>query len=89
MNTYFDRFTISMTKEQARQCSHAGECIEDVKELARLPEIKKQFKAIDPGDIRAELKEYGTWDENELQDDTENWYRILWIAAGNITHPNG
>ena len=37
-----------------------------------------------PDAIRAELKEYGAWDETELADDAENWERLLWIAAHNI-----
>lgn len=34
--------------------------------------------------IRAELKEYGAWDETELADDAANWRRLLWTAAHNI-----
>lgn len=35
--------------------------------------------------IRAELKEYGAWDAEELSDDEQNISRIAWIAAGNIS----
>ena len=37
-----------------------------------------------PDAIRAELKEYGTWDETDLADDAANWERLLWCAAHNI-----
>lgn len=37
-----------------------------------------------PDAIRAELKEYGAWDTDELADDAANLRRIVWIAAHNI-----
>ena len=37
-----------------------------------------------PDKIRAELAEYGAWDERELEDDAANWHRIVWCAAHNI-----
>lgn len=76
---YFERFTIEMTEEQAVSCSHPGPCDEDVKDT--LPELNLQ---LDSGLVRAELKEYGAWNETELQDDNENLLRIVWIAACDI-----
>ena len=84
MNAYFNRFTITMTKEQAKNASHQGTCDDDVKALSELPQIKRQFKKINPADIAKELQEYGAWDEVELSDHDQNIQRILWIAAGNI-----
>lgn len=84
MITYFDRFEISMTRNQARNAAHSGDCTADVKTLAETPAIKRQLKRIDPDDIRAELKEFGAWDDTELKDNRANALRILWIAAGNI-----
>lgn len=37
-----------------------------------------------PDKIRAELEEYGAWDDAELADDAANWLRIVWCAAHNI-----
>lgn len=34
--------------------------------------------------IRAELKEHGAWDAEELADDERNWNRLVWLAAWNI-----
>lgn len=34
--------------------------------------------------IAIELKEYGAWDSEELQDTAQNWRRLVWIAAWNI-----
>ena len=88
MQAYFERFTITMTKEQAKNASHQGACDLDVKELSELPKIKRQMKKINPADIAAELKDYGAWDETELADYDANIQRILWIAAGNIREEN-
>lgn len=82
--TYFDRFTIDMTLEDALSASHPGPCDEDVKILLEQEYIKAQFEQINPADIAAELKEYGAWDDVELADVDANQERILWIAAGNI-----
>ena len=37
-----------------------------------------------PKDLQDELREYGAWDEIQLQDHNANLMRILWIAAGDI-----
>ena len=84
MIAYFDRFIIEMTKEQAHDVSHQGACDNDVKELIKVPKIARQLKKINPDLIRAELKEYGAWDEVELSDNDANFERIIWIAGGNI-----
>jgi len=83
---YFNQgFSISMTLAQAESCSHQGQCDDDVLYLSRLPAIRRQIAKIQPEAIAAELKEYGAWDEIQLQDHDENIQRILWIAAGNIS----
>jgi len=66
--------------------SHSGPCDDDVDAHLFLPKFRRQFRKIDPEDIRAELKEYGygAWDAEELADDAKNQARILWIAAGDI-----
>lgn len=77
-------FSLQMTREQAESASHPGPCDDDVKALADLPKIRRQLDKISPEDIRAELKEYGAWDDIELADDQQNRLRLVWIAAGNI-----
>lgn len=84
MYASFNRFELKITKAQALQGSHQGQCIEDVKALAALPAIKAQLKKIAPEKIREELQEYGAWDEKELADDQENIYRIIWVACCDI-----
>lgn len=85
MTAYFDRFTIDLTFAQADLMSRPGQdATEEVQYHLSLPQIKRQFRKINPDAIRQELKEYGAWNTGELADDTRNQERILWIAAGNI-----
>lgn len=75
---------LSMTLEQADSCSHQGECYEDTKYLSKNPDIKKQFEKINKGTIKKALKELGAWKDKELQDDSENEIKAIWIAACDI-----
>ena len=85
MWTSFERLEIEMTLDQAESCSHPGDCEPDVRMLMEHPLIKRQRKKIDPDLIRQELREWGSWSEEELAYDDSNWMRILWIGANNIT----
>lgn len=85
MYATFNRFEIQMTLAQAESASHPGPCDADVAQLLTLPAIKRQLKKIDDATLQAELKEYGAWDDEELQDRAANESRIIWLAAGNIT----
>lgn len=76
---YFNRFTVEMPAQAVVDCSHQGACDDDVAYWA--PKINIDATV---DDIRAELKEYGAWDKEELADDEANKERIVWIAAGNI-----
>ncbi len=78
---YFERFALEMPSEAVADCSHQGQCDDDVAHWARL--ITRPAD-ITPETLRAELKEYGAWDATELDDDQQNWHRIIWIAAGNL-----
>lgn len=84
MYATFERFDLILTEAQAQSAAHSGSCDADVAELLRNPKIRRQFLAISPDTLRAELREFGAWDDDELKDDAQNKARILWIAAGNI-----
>lgn len=84
----FNRFGLQMTLQEARGASHQGRCDDDVADLVRQPKIRRQLDKIGPDKIRAELREYGAWDADELADDSANRARIVWIAAGNIADEN-
>jgi hypothetical protein len=59
-------------------CSHQGQCDEDVEQAAQYFEVKCYES------IRQDLKEYGAWSDEELQDDEENLKRYLWTLSGDI-----
>jgi len=75
---------ISLTSQDAANCSHSGQCDNDILLTMKKPYIKKQLDALPVDKLAIELKEYGAWDEIELQDHNANLMRILWIAAGDI-----
>jgi hypothetical protein len=78
------RIELEMTMEDALSASHQGQCDDDVLALSKVPRIAEQLARIDPELLRAELKEYGAWDSQELSDHDQNLQRILWLAAGDI-----
>lgn len=78
---YFDRFTLELPAEAVADMSGQGRADEAVEHWAG--RIQRPSE-VTPAKLKAELKEFGAWDAAELADDSENWRRILWIAAGNI-----
>jgi hypothetical protein len=79
---YFDRFKIKLPAAAVFELTGQGDKTESASYWA--DRIKRPAD-VTPELLRAELKEYGAWDASELGDDAENWRRILWIAAGNIS----
>lgn len=84
MYAYFNRFMLNISPEDAHSGSHQGDCTADVQALADTPYIARQLDTISADDIRAELAEYGAWDDDQLADDQSNRERIVWIACGNV-----
>ena len=84
------RTEIELTMEDAQSVSHPGPCDDDVAALSKVPYVKEQLDAIDPEQLRSELYEYGSWDDDDLSDHDENLLRWLWLAGGQITeeYPN-
>ena len=70
-----------LPERAVEEMSHPGPCDADVKRWAQITDLEE---IATPDAIRAELREYGAWDDEELADDEQNIRRILWIAAGNI-----
>jgi len=84
MNAQFERFTLHIKKADALYASHAGNCDQEVADLVSFRTIAEQLDAIGTDLIRAELNEYGAWDDTELADDEQNKHRIVWLACCNI-----
>jgi hypothetical protein len=78
------RIELNVTLADAQACSHAGDCQEDVEWLKEKPSIRHQLAKLDPATVRAELGEYGAWDDKELSDHDWNMTRLLWLACADV-----
>jgi hypothetical protein len=84
----FNRFELRLPGSAVAGCAHPGQCDADVAYYA--PIVRAQMDADNfrnkptPDSIRAELAEYGAWDDAELADDDANWLRLVWCAACNV-----
>lgn len=83
--TFYD-FEITMTLDKARSISHLGDGAAEVKALQAMPKIRHQLKKISDNALHEELREYGTWDLEELLDRDANERRIVWLAANQIVN---
>ncbi len=79
------RIELEISPEDAESCSHSGDCEDSVLALMDKPYIKNQLERINPEYLKEELKEYGAWDEDELDDFEKNQMRILWLACCDIS----
>ena len=84
MWTSFNRFELNITKAQVLIAYHSGAMDDDILALSKVPSIARQLKKLDPAQVRAELAEYGAWNEEELQDHAENLRRVLWLGVCDI-----
>lgn len=75
----FDYFEFEMSEEQARFCGLSGDSTEAVKSIWK--EIN--LDSISDEDLKKELRQYGAWSDEELQNRQENEMRIIWIGACN------
>lgn len=79
------RIELQITKAEAAQGYHLGQCDNDVFILSQKPRIARQLKRLNPDIVRNELAGCGAWDDDELADDTQNLQRLLWLACADIT----
>ena len=73
------RALVTVPREAVRACSHQGDCLADVQ--AWLPKCRDW--AAD-ATLRAELKEYGAWDDLDTATTETLRERVLWCACGDI-----
>ena len=85
----FNAFELRIPGQCAMDCSTPGRDASDsVKHW--LPKVRAQIEKDcfpnkpTPDKIRAELAEYGAWEDSELNDADTNMERLIWIAACNI-----
>ena len=74
----FNRFSIALPAAAVDDMNAPAQSADDAVAYWA-PRIDRQ--GISPDAIRAELREYGAWYDQELADDDENWRRLLWVAA--------
>jgi hypothetical protein len=48
------------------------------------PTIERQLLKVDPELLREELRGYGAWNDDELQDHNVNLARLLWLACWDL-----
>jgi hypothetical protein len=63
-------------------CSHPGQCGADVTYWVGI--LRPKLDKLLPETVRACLKCWGGWEEDELADHEANLRRFLWCAAGQI-----
>lgn len=78
---HFNRFSVHLPERCIKECCGPGSTDSAVAYWSSLCDFEPSAT---PEAIRAELAEYGAWDDAELADDEMNRRRIVWIAAGNI-----
>lgn len=77
-----------MTLAQAESVSQPGkDAEEDVRALMRDPDMKEvvDYLSDNMDNVKEELKEYGAWDDEELEDEDMNIVRMIWLAGTQIT----
>jgi hypothetical protein len=82
MIAYFNKFEISLTKEEALSVTGPGDQIVNLNLLTSKSKIRKQLDKIDPQCIKEELKEYGITPYSKDYDEMQ----IVWLAAASIVH---
>ena len=76
--------SLRLTLDEAESCSHPGRCDIDLEVLCLSGPIACQTATWHPETLRAELAEYGAWDEEELADYEENTRRMVWLACCDV-----
>lgn len=83
-STSSGRIELRIAIEDVRQIARSGDNEADVIEVSKRPYMAKQLTKIKPEVLAEELREYGGWDDDKLNDNAQNLQRILWIAAWDV-----
>lgn len=76
---------LKLTRKDAEQCSHSGDCEADVFEVMQKSYVKKQLDKLNKNVLAAELKEVAGWEGTELLCHENNLMRWVWLSANDIT----
>ena len=83
-STSSGRIELQITKAEARDASHQGQCDFSVFCLSMKTRISRQLAKLSPELVAQELKEWGAWEDEELKNHTQNIQRLLWLACCDI-----
>ena len=79
------RIELNIPLRVAEMGYHQGQCDADIDWIMKHePRVSRQLRKVGPELLRAELAEYGCWDDEELGDHQVNLARLLWLACGDI-----
>jgi hypothetical protein len=85
MYTSFENIEFELPLAVALSCSQPGKDAEaDVWRARQDPKLREALSQLDPEKVKEELRGYGAWDREELEDHETNLGRIVWIAACGI-----
>lgn len=87
-STSSGRIELQITKAEARDASHQGQCDFSVLVLSVKPRISRQLAKLSPELVAQELKEWGAWEDEELKNHTQNIQRLLWLACCDVNEGN-
>ncbi|GAB6119630.1 hypothetical protein [Dysgonomonas termitidis] len=79
---------IDIPDKLAEWTDHPGDCYKDLARLMQIDEVRDELGKIDAENLKLELKEYGAWTDEELNNHNDNLVRILWITCCNINERN-
>lgn len=76
-----DGVSLTLSTPCIDQIARPGPADDAVEDVSRLPSVAHQINAWEPVKVRAILREYGAWSEDELRNHRRNCLRLLWIMA--------
>lgn len=80
---------LGITMEDVKACSKAGQNNYPAVLVAlEKPYLAVQVARLDKDKLRLEMKEYGAWDSDELDDHDENITRWVWCCCCEISEGN-
>ena len=79
---------LKITRNDANFCSQSGDMEQNCKQVMKKPYIKKQLEKLEPEKLAKELKEFGAWDSEQLENHEENILRWFWSSCCDISDRN-
>jgi hypothetical protein len=83
-NAMFDRFSLQVPQHIVDAVPDRGPADDAIGFHVYNSTIIDQLDSIGADRIRAELRQWGAWDDDELAHERENRERLLWLAVMNI-----